>query len=263
MAVLLFLSARWRTGLFACPFGLLGLLSGIILLVGFGFAITTKEPSYYKDLVCNTKMAGLNWKTGTEVAKEMNMEFINKIMCSDRCPCEADHHDIIEDDVNEKTLVSTFKRTWKEKMFDGNIPMKFGIEDEDKVRREFQTFEECFDNVIGVSGQSPPNDVYKAAMNNYKKQKDKIRWYEEEFECGGICDMPLFYTTKPMADGLPEEDCIDAIIESELSNEIIAGINCGAGIIFMLLGLASIPCGGKKGKKKEKHQELAEDPTPR
>ena len=57
-----------------------------------------------------------------------------------------------------------------------------------------------------------------------------------------------------MADGLPEEDCIDAIIESELDNKIIAGINCGAGIVFLLLGLASIPCGGKKkGKKSEKH----------
>lgn len=75
--------------------------------------------------------------------------------------------------------------------------------------------------------------------------------------------MPLFYTTKPMADGLPEEDCIDAIIESELDNKIIAGINCGAGCIFILLGLASIPCGGKKKGKKEKHQELAEDPTAR
>jgi len=62
-----------------------------------------------------------------------------------------------------------------------------------------------------------------------------------------------------MAEGLPEEDCIDAIIESELDNDVIAGINCGAGVIFLLLGLASIPCGGKKGKKKEKHVELADE----
>ena len=61
--------------------------------------------------------------------------------------------------------------------------------------------------------------------------------------------MPLFYTTKPLAEGLPEEDCIDAIIESETDNMIIACINLGAGIIFILLGLASIPCGGKKKSK--------------
>lgn len=62
--------------------------------------------------------------------------------------------------------------------------------------------------------------------------------------------MPLFYTTKPLAEGLPEEDCIDAIIESELDNKVLGGICLGAGIIFILLGLASIPCGGKKNKNK-------------
>lgn len=141
---MLFLSAKWRTGIFACPFGLLGLLGGIVLLVGFGFAISTKDPTFYKDAVCNTKIAGLQGKTGSEIARSMNNEFINKLMCSRDCPCEADHHDIIEDDVNEKTLNSAFKRTWKDKPSDGMIPMKFGIEDEDKIRKEYKTFEECF-----------------------------------------------------------------------------------------------------------------------
>ena len=67
-----------------------------------------------------------------------------------------------------------------------------------------------------------------------------------------------------MAEGLPEEDCIDAIIESETDNKMIAGISAGAAVIYILLGLASLPCGGKKKNKGGgKHQELAEDPTPR
>lgn len=69
MAIFLFLSARWRTGIFACPFGLIGIFGGIILIVGFAMAITTKDPSFYKDAVCNTKMSGLQWKTGAEVAR--------------------------------------------------------------------------------------------------------------------------------------------------------------------------------------------------
>ena len=55
MAVLLFLTARWRTGLFACPFGLIGILAGLMLLVATGFAMAVKEASFYKDAVCNTK----------------------------------------------------------------------------------------------------------------------------------------------------------------------------------------------------------------
>lgn len=115
-------------------------------------------------------MSGLNWKTGAEVAKGMNMEFINKLMCSPTCPCEADHHDIIEDDVNEKTLNAAFKRTWKEKSGpEGFLPMKFGFEDNDDVKREFATFEDCYNGVIAPKSSASSNDVYLAAVNNYKK----------------------------------------------------------------------------------------------
>jgi hypothetical protein len=148
MAVLLFLSARWRTGIFACPFGLIGILAGIVLLVSTGFALAVKEQSYYKDQVCNTKFPGLQGKTGAEVAKAMNAEFINKIMCSDQCPCEGDHHDIIEDDIDEKTLASTFKRTWKEKGHDGLLPMKFGLEDDEQGKKQYASFEECYNEVV-------------------------------------------------------------------------------------------------------------------
>lgn len=69
MAIFLFLSAKWRTGIFACPFGLLGLIGGGVLITAFAFAVKTKDPTFYKDSVCNTKFAGLNFKTGTEVSK--------------------------------------------------------------------------------------------------------------------------------------------------------------------------------------------------
>lgn len=192
----------------------------------------------------------------------MNDAFVNTYMCSVDCPCQADHHDIIQDDIKEDSLNKVFHRTWKDKPAPGMIPMKFGFEDDDKVKKEFASFEECYNEILSqkVGGGS---DIYNAAVANYKKTVNKIRYYEEEFECGGICDMPLFYTTKQLADGLPEEDCIDAIIENETDNGIIAGINLGTGIIFVLLGLASIPCGGKKKGKREKHTELAEESTQR
>lgn len=107
-----------------------------------------KDPEFYKDAVCNSKMAGLGWKTGADVAKSMNDAWINTLMCSKTCPCEADHHDIIEDDIDEKTLAKAFKRTWKEKPEAGLQPMKFGVEDDDEVKREFNSFEECYNDVI-------------------------------------------------------------------------------------------------------------------
>merc|ERR1711935_566891 len=60
----------------------------------------------------------------------------------------------------------------------------------------------------------------------------------------------------PILDGLPEEDCIDSIIENVMDNKILAGIAGGTGVLFLLCGLCSIPCGGGK---KDKHNELAEN----
>lgn len=139
--------------------------------------------------------------------------------------------------------------------------MKFGLEDDEQGKKQYASFEECYNEV--VKKKQANNEVLKAAMHNHEKQLSKMRYYEDEFECGGVCDLPLFYTTKPMADGLPEEDCIDAIIESELDNKLLAGINAGAGAIFILLGLASIPCGSKKKDKGGKHVEMADETTPR
>ena len=48
--------------------------------------------------------------------------------------------------------------------------MKFGFEDDDKVKREFNSFEECYNEVIAArSKANAGNDMYRAAENNYKK----------------------------------------------------------------------------------------------
>ena len=86
-----------------------------------------------------------------------------------------------------------------------------------------------------------------------------MRYFEEVFECGGVCDMPLFYATKSISDGLPEQDCIDAVIESELNNGFIAGFSLATGLVFVLLGFSAIPCGARKRGMGSKHIELVED----
>ena len=106
-------SVRQRNNKFAGSFAFLGIFGGVVLVTGFGFAINTKDPTFYKDLACNSKIAGLENKTGTEVSKQMNDEFINKFMCSEDCPCQQNYQNIIEDDIKEDALSKVFKRTWK------------------------------------------------------------------------------------------------------------------------------------------------------
>jgi hypothetical protein len=182
----------------------------------------------------------------------MNMVFIDQMMCSETCPCPADHHDIIEDDIDEKTLNKVYKRTWKEKSKEFK-PMVFGSEDGGK---EYETFEACFNEKIAKANHNGDSAILKAAIDDFKRKVNTLKYYEEEYECSGMCDTPLFYSTKPIMDGLPEEDCIDSIIENVMDNKILAGVAGGAGVLFLLCGLCSIPCGGGKNKK---HEELAEN----
>merc|ERR1719198_944323 len=47
------------------------------------------------------------------------------------------------------------------------IPMQFGFEDDGKVKREFESFEECYNEQL--KGSSVGGDVYKGAEANFKK----------------------------------------------------------------------------------------------
>lgn len=163
-----------------------------------------------------------------------------------------DHEGIIQDDIDEATLNKVYKRTWQEKKA-GMNPMVFGTEDGGK---EYETFESCFDEKIKGQNHNGDPPVLRHAVEDFKKQCGVLRYYEEEYECSGMCDTPLFYSTKPMMDGLPEDDCIDAIIENVMDNKILAIIAGCAGVLFLLCGLCSIPCGGGKRKK---HKELSEE----
>jgi hypothetical protein len=131
--------------------------------------------------------------------------------------------------------------------------MVFGSEDGSK---EYEKFEDCFKEKIEKGNHNGDSPILKAAIDDFKRKLSTLKYYEEEYECSGMCDTPLFYSTKPIMDGLPEEDCIDAIIENVMDNKILAGIAGGTGVLFLLCGLCSIPCGGGKNKK---HEELAEN----
>lgn len=49
MCVLAFLTARGGTGIFACPFGLIGIFAGFALLTAMGLCLIQRDPLYYKD----------------------------------------------------------------------------------------------------------------------------------------------------------------------------------------------------------------------
>jgi len=38
-----------------------------------------------------------------------------------------------------------------------------------------------------------------------------VKYFEETYNCSGLCKTPLFYWMKPLSDGRPENPCIIAV----------------------------------------------------
>ena len=74
-----------------------------------------------------------------------------------------------------------------------------------------------------------------------------LRFYEKEYGCSGICDVPLFYLTKPTSQGPPSEDCTEAVIKSFTDNPEIMIISALGTLAFWMAFLCSLPncCGSK------------------
>lgn len=37
-----------------------------------------------------------------------------------------------------------------------------------------------------------------------------VKNFEEQFDCGGVCEVPLFYMSRPISDGPPTQGCVKA-----------------------------------------------------
>jgi hypothetical protein len=73
---------------------------------------------------------------------------------------------------------------------------------------------------------------------------------EEKYNCGSMCRKPLFYLKKDVADGPPEVDCIEAVIDDLSDNMAIAILFGLTGLLCLIAAAGSFPlCSGTSGKK--------------
>lgn len=86
MSLLAWLTAAKKTPFFALPFFLLSIAAGAVCLAAFVATISSSTSIYYKRQVCNMRVGSA--RTGSEMAREMNLNFVDKVMCSDTCPCD-------------------------------------------------------------------------------------------------------------------------------------------------------------------------------
>ena len=58
---------------------------------------------------------------------------------------------------------------------------------------------------------------------------------EEDYDCAGLCYVPLFYLTKDISAGRPEKECIREIIDDVYMES--RGLLYGLGFAFLVSGM--------------------------
>jgi hypothetical protein len=102
----------------------------------------------------------------------------------------------------------------------------------DEANRDYppQTvFEQCYDQIIYNHPEIWTNDLLrndpklKSAYEDFSKRDtfNTLRYYEQNYDCAGMCDKPMFYLTKPLSDGPPTQDCVEAVITSFTDNMFV------------------------------------------
>lgn len=92
-----------------------------------------------------------------------------------------------------------------------------------------------------------------------------LRYFENHYECSGVCDIPMFYLTKPTNEGPPTEDCAESVIHSMKGKISIALLSLIGMLSFWWAAISALPnCCFAKNKDpmligKGKHMELSED----
>lgn len=113
MSILAWCTAAKKTPFIALPFFLLSVVAAAICLAAFVATISSATAIYYKNQVCHFRTGAT--RTGSELARQMNLNFVDKVMCSDTCPCENTYRDLWFNKYGEDVISKLYQRTWNEK----------------------------------------------------------------------------------------------------------------------------------------------------
>jgi len=109
----------------------------------------------------------------------------------------------------------------------------------------YTTFKECFEDL--KEGKRDTSQVPEEEVEKYKQlyESDEfntaigfIDYFEDEYECSGICSEAMFFYTLPLSDGPPSTTCLShmkAKIKHNLTYMGIAGTL--AGLIMVITWL--------------------------
>lgn len=85
-----------------------------------------------------------------------------------------------------------------------------------------------------------------AESTSYTTGLKFLEYFESQFKCSGICDTALFYWTRPITDGIPEQTCLTYLKDQIKDNLTYLGLVSIIAGIFTLFAFLVQYCLWKK-----------------
>ena len=114
------------------------------------------------------------------------------------------------------------------------VPLKWHKQD------GFTKYIDCYNKVLKnkIDGKTKKSSIiyefFKEGALNFLTEVEK------DFDCAGMCEIPLFYVTRDISDGPPTQECLIASLYSMQNNLLGLGkITLATGVI-LLIGFVSV-----------------------
>ena len=153
---------------------------------------------------------------------------VDQWMCSSNCPCPAD---------------TPFKNDWISVpaldlglTYDRTMPLQFGpIQGETFT---VMTYEECVERAVENKFAAPLFVKFATgwtASNDYTREKDFLRFFENQYNCSGICEKALFFYSKSVSTAGKPTSCFEDIKREVKESMLWLGVTVSVTGFFTII----------------------------
>lgn len=135
-------------------------------------------------------------------------------MCSRNCPCKT---------LEKKEGVSSWQDMTREELDADYKRSKVFVFTSNPDVVTYDSYDDCIENIKDPSvpenlaaGYMATQAFYRFATSfrnqaDFTDIKEWIEFFEDEYECAGICKKALFNWIQPVSEGIPTKSCVSAV----------------------------------------------------
>ena len=228
--------------------GIYGFFALVIMIVLFVYGGIMMGVATLGDGYCTKDRAAMSegereWLKETDknvekIDQEVG-EVINSKMCTYLCPCymgeTGEIIEVYEDAFDEEDL-NEYGRSWY------GFYDQFEDEEYEELvwsidpENSFLSIEECMEWLQEINEAYGGDYDVEDDVPLTEKEREMVAYFEEKYECAGLCDPPIFYFSKSIEDGPPKSGCFESMWDDIAA--ILNGLGTGPFVSAIMIFLS-------------------------